>query len=174
MKLCFNACFIIAAEEREDSISDRVQQADFTPTVGSSSGQPSSGQQTVPNQAMQPASTSAIPDDSLTSNTSETPGNLTQGTTQGEEGPGMSASKIPKVTKEVKGAEEAKVRGSGMQGSVAESSASSNARQQSSASQASPRPSPISQAGSYVGKIGSETTHTCNRYQLGFAACSKL
>lgn len=45
-----------------------------------------------------------------------------------------------------------KVGSGGMQGSVAESSASSNARKQSTSSEASSRPKPVSPGGSSVGK----------------------
>lgn len=151
---------LLAAEEREDSIPERMQQAtqaaaDFTPASVPPSDQP------LPDQpAAQPAASASqsdspsmlhTPDDSSRPNPQEAPSGPVQSANQeDQEEQGTSASGL---VREVDGrGRKPTVNTRGMQGSVAESAASSNARQQSSASVASTRPGSASTAASPVGE----------------------
>ena len=149
---------MLTAEEREDSISESARQAteataDPTltpPTTRSHPDQPPSEQQVVrlaTSTAAQVESTSppTTADDAIRSGALEV---------QKQEAEPSSAE-----TSSSEGAEEdeasgrgAQISTSGMLGSVAESTTSSNARQQSTSSLASSRPTPVSQAASSVGK----------------------
>lgn len=145
---------VFVAEEREDSISESFDEEGVAdpPTTDSPLDQALSDQQIGQSATSIAAQVESEPAATAPDGSS---GSDALGV-QNQEEPSSAASSVPVVGEEEEGkGEGAKISASGMQGSVAESSASSNARQQSTSS-----------AASSIGKLNSAQDARSSRQNL--------